>query len=312
MSVAPFLSDLAEGPDGGHALWLTTGDGVRIRASVWPDGEKGTVVLLPGRTEYVEKYGRAAESLRRRGFATVSVDWRGQGMAARALPDPMVGHIADFAEYQADLDAVLGMVAARGLPEPLFLMAHSMGGCIGLRALTRGLPFRAAAFSAPMWGISMAAWMRPLAHVVSSLSALMGQTHRYAPGTGGTTYVLEAAFQGNLLTTDPEMWDYMRRQAQAHPQIPLGGPSLGWLNAALRECGALALLPSPPVPVVTALGTAEKIVDVPPIHMRMAQWSDGRLDLYSGAEHEVMMETPAHRDRFFDAACDLFDRVRQA
>ena len=56
---APFFADLADGPPGGRAVWLRTEDGVRIRVGLWRGGEKGTVVLLPGRTEYIEKYGRA-------------------------------------------------------------------------------------------------------------------------------------------------------------------------------------------------------------------------------------------------------------
>ena len=38
----------------------------------------------------------------------------------------------------------------------------------------------------------------------------------------------------------------------------------------------------------------------------MAGWADGQLDLYPGAEHEIMMETPAVRRRFFDRAAALF------
>ena len=33
---------------------------------------------------------------------------------------------------------------------------------------------------------------------------------------------------------------------------------------------------------------------------------DGGLDLYHGAEHEVPMEVPTHRTRFFDSAAALF------
>ena len=39
----------------------------------------------------------------------------------------------------------------------------------------------------------------------------------------------------------------------------------------------------------------------------MADWTGGRLDLIEGAQHEVMMETPATRARFFAEACALFD-----
>lgn len=306
MKAAPFYADVADGPEGGEALWLTAADGVRCRVAVWAAGADGTVILLPGRTEYAEKYGRAAGDLARRGFATLVIDWRGQGLADRALADAMVGHVADFAEYQLDLDAAMALADEMGLPEPRYLMSHSMGGCIGLRALTRALPFRAAVFSAPMWGISMAAWMRRLAQVISSLSGRLGMAHRYAPGTGAKTYVTEADFAENVLTTDAGMWAYMRNQVQAHPDLALGGPSLGWLNAALAECRALAMLPAPKLPTICALGTAEKVVDPAPVHLRMAGWGNGQLDLYPGAEHEVMMETPASRKGFFDRAARLY------
>lgn len=303
---APLFADLAEGPSGGRALWLRTADDVRIRAAIWGDGGRGTVFLFPGRTEYIEKYGRAAAVLAAQGYVTLVVDWRGQGLADRAFADRLIGHVGQFDEYQRDVDALLGLAGQDGLPRPFHLLSHSMGGCIGLRSLMRGLPFASAVFSAPMWGISMAAWSRPIAHLLGRLAAPFGQAHRYAPGTGGQTYVLAAPFQGNVLTTDPGMWDYMRRQVTAQPDLALGGPSLGWLGAALRECGALAALPAPSTPAITALGTAEKVVDVAPIHLRMAGWASGRLDIYQGAEHEVPMETPVHRSRFFDAAVAQF------
>ena len=303
---APLFTAEADGPPDGRAFWLRGADGVQIRVAVWGGGTNGTVFLFPGRTEYIEKDGRAAADLQARGFTTLVVDWRGQGLAQRAYEDRMIGHVGHFDEFQRDVDAVLAFAGAQGLPQPFHLLCHSMGGCIGLRSLMRGLPFASAVFSAPMWGISMAAWMRPVAHVIGRLAGPFGQAHRYAPGTGGQTYVLAAPFQGKVLTTDAEMWDYMRRQVSAHPDLALGGPSLGWLGAALRECSALAALPAPATPAITALGTAEKVVDVAPIHLRMAGWANGRLDLYPGAEHEVPMEIPSHRKRFFDDAARLF------
>lgn len=308
MTDAPFHGQIADGPEGGRAHWLHAADGVRLRVGVWPvEAAKGTVFLLPGRTEYVEKYGRAAADLAQRGYVTLAVDWRGQGLADRAFDDALVGHVGDFAEYQRDFDAVIAFARASGLPQPWFMMAHSMGGCIGLRRLTGDHPFKAAAFSAPMWGILISAWMRPMAVAMASASRWLRFDHRYVPGTSETTYVLSCPFAGNSLTTDPEMWDYMRQQALAVPALTLAGPSLGWLQAALRECNALTALPSPDLATLTALGLQERIVDVGPIHARMARWPKGTLSLYPAAEHEVMMERPATRARFFDEACALYD-----
>lgn len=308
MTEAPFHSAIADGPEGGYARWLQATDGVQIRAGHWPLATaKGTVFLLPGRTEYIEKYGRAARDLAQRGYATLTIDFRGQGLADRALDDPMLGHVRDFAEYQRDMEALITFARAEGLAEPWFLMGHSMGGAIALRVLMGRHPFKAVAFSAPMWGILMSALMRPMALVMGHAARAMGFDHRAVPGSREATYVLAVPFVGNTLTTDAEMWDYMRQQALAVPALTLAGPSLGWLQAALAECRALAALPAPDLAALTALGLQERIVDTATIHARMAQWPKGTLSLYPGAEHEVMMERPDTRARFFDESCALFD-----
>ena len=152
MDSAPLHNDLAEGPEGGQAYWLRTADGVRIRAAYWPGNGRGTVFVLPGRTEYVEKYGRAAADLVARGYSAILIDWRGQGMADRA-GDPMIGHIDNFAQFQTDLDAVRDMAERLNAPKPWYMIAHSMGGCIGLRALHNRFPVESAVFSGPMWGL---------------------------------------------------------------------------------------------------------------------------------------------------------------
>ena len=113
-------------------------------------------------------------------------------------------------------------------------------------------------------------------------------------------------FGGNVLTTDPDMWMYMKGQVTQRPELALAGPSLGWLHAALTECTALSLLPAPDVPCVTWLGTSERVVDPAPVHLRMAGWRAGQIEMMSGAEHEIMMETHDRRAVFFDSAARLF------
>jgi len=129
METAPFFEDIAFGPAGGAAHWLTTDDGARIRVGHWPFADaKGTVLMFPGRTEYIEKYGDAAREMQAHGYASVAIDWRGQGIADRFLPERRLGHVGTFADYQKDVRAVMDHVRALGLPEPYYLVAHSMGG----------------------------------------------------------------------------------------------------------------------------------------------------------------------------------------
>ncbi|RKF14843.1 alpha/beta hydrolase [Roseovarius spongiae] len=308
MESAPFLADIDDGPPGGRAVWATGADGVRIRVGHWPrEGAAGTVLLFPGRTEYIEKYGRTARDLGARGYATLAVDWRGQGLADRLGEDAMAGYVRDFADYQYDVAAMLGAAEALGAARPLHLLAHSMGGCIGLRALIDGLPAAACAFTGPMWGIRIEPPLRPLAWALSCGGSRLGFGHMYAPGGGPENYVLHEPFETNKLTSDSQMYQYMIDQARAHPELGLGGPTLRWLYEALTECRALARLPSPELPCVTAIGDEEDIVDVARIEDRMDRWPDGRLLRFPGARHEVLMEGPEVREDLFDAICARFD-----
>lgn len=308
LPAAPLYEDVAGGPPGGVAVWADTSDAMRIRLAAWrPDGPaRGTVLLFPGRTEYIEKYGDAAREMARRGYATLAIDWRGQGLAPRLLDDRRIGHVNRFTDYQYDVAAMVEAATAMGLPRPWHLLAHSMGGCIGLRAVMRGLPVETCAFSGPMWGIALSPAMKPLAWVMAHAAPVLGLGTRLPPNASPDNYVQVQPFEGNFLTTDPDMYAMMQRQLAAYPDLGLGGPSLHWLREALSECRQLAARPSPDLPCCCFLGGNERIVDSGAIHARMAAWPNAALELIDGAEHEVLMETPATRARVFDRLAALF------
>ena len=315
MSDAPLFHNIAKGPPGGRAFWRVASDGVRVRLAHWPRHEaspnRGTVLLLPGRTEYIEKYGLTAAELAERGFDTLAIDWRGQGLADRPDEDRVLGHIDHFDEYQLDLAEMMALAGALDLPRPYTMLAHSMGGCIGLRGLHNGLDVVGACFSAPMWGIVMSRAIRPIAWGLSWALHQSPWKMTLSPGTVRQTYVLAEGFADNMLTTDPEMWAMMQDQAKAHPELTLGGPTVGWLFAALAEMHELAGLDIPEVPSVTWLGTNERIVETAPIHAMMARWPDGQLQIAEGCEHEVLMEPPTVRDQVYASIEHLSMRRRK-
>ena len=307
MIPAPCLED---GHGGGQALWLTCADGVRIRVVLWAStGARGTVLILPGRTEHAEKYGPTAARLAAAGYAAAAIDWRGQGLADRLLPDPRKGHVGRFADYQLDLSAFRMAVKAAGLPAPLFLLAHSMGGCIGLRGLVQGLEVAAAAFSAPMWGLKVPGGQPRLLAAAFTGMSRAGLRGRYAPppASGATCYLETGAFADNTLTTDRGEWDWMQGQLRANPELVIAGPTIGWLAEALAEIAALSRLPSPAVPCIAAVGGHERIVDPAAIVARMSRWPGGELMEIPGAEHEILMETEHLRARFLSGVVAMFD-----
>ena len=308
LSPAPFhqLADIRETP--AEAYWLRSDDDVRLRAALWrAEDAAGTVLLFPGRTEYVEKYAPVAPALTGAGFNVLAIDWRGQGLADRLQANPRPGHVEDFAQYQLDVLAIVEAAAALDLPEPWHLLGHSMGGAIGLAALYNGLPVETVAFSAPMWGINHAPMPQAVASGLSALARRLGKGGAAAFGTGGNgTYVLDEPFQNNLLTSDADSWARMVREAGHWPELTLGGATYAWVAAALAECRRLASEPSPDLPMLVSLGSHELVISAPAIRARAAAWPAGRLLEIEGGHHEVMFEAPELQQKFLDAALDLF------
>lgn len=302
------LHRLPDEPDsGGRAFWVTTSDGLRLRLGLWqPAGTaRGTVLLFQGRTEYLEKYSPIAAWLAAQGLAVIAPDWRGQGLSDRLLADPRPGHIGDFADYRADVTAVVSAAESLALPRPWHLLAHSMGGCIGLAALLDGLLVARAAFSAPMWGLHHPLVPGGVISALTSGARLLHRTGRAAVGTGGGgTYLLDTRFRGNALTSDARQWARLVAQAGSWPELTLGGATYGWIAAARREMARLAAMPSPAIPALIGVGGAEAVVSPAAIRRRAASWPQARLLELPGARHELMFDHSA--PQFLAAVEQLF------
>ena len=308
-TTAPLHAEIARGPEGGAAHWIHAQDGLRLRAGHWPavGPAKGTVLLFPGRTEYIEKYGDAANFFATQGLASLVIDWRGQGMADRLLADRRIGHVDKFTDFQSDLRAVLAAVDTLDLPGPRHVLGHSMGGAIALRAVMEGMQVQSCVFTGPMFGIHISGVLRPMGWALAYAAPVVGLGQMLPPTTKIQNYVQANGFDGNVLTSDPEMYQLMQDQLAAYPDLALGGPSLVWLREALTEALYLSKRPSPNLPCLTVLGAEEKIIETQRVHDRMAAWPNGELMVVDGAEHEVLMETPEIRTRILDKMTALFE-----
>src|SRR5512142_2246119 len=107
---------------------VKTPDGITLRFARWapPPGRKGTVVLLQGRAEFIEKYFETVHDLRARGFAVATFDWRGQGLSQRALSDSRKGHVRNFSQFDLDLETFVKEILLPDCPPPHFVIGHSM------------------------------------------------------------------------------------------------------------------------------------------------------------------------------------------
>src|ERR1700704_5663203 len=175
-------------PEGAHVGTVKTSDGVVLRFARFdpPAGRKGTLVVLPGRTEFIEKYFEVVHDARKRGFAVAILDWRGQGLSDRALPNARKGHIYDFSEYDRDLEAFVKDIVLPDCPAPYYALGHSMGAAVLIRSVQHGRQwFDRIVLSGPMIRLSGASGS-PYARTSATLLRLVGMGSRYVPGGGGT------------------------------------------------------------------------------------------------------------------------------
>jgi lysophospholipase len=301
---------LGESPDHGLGFWLKTTDGFRIRLGVWrsAEKEKGTVLIFPGRCEYVEKYGKTISDLLSKNYSVAVIDWRGQGLSDRHSSDRKLGHVNNFSDYQADVEAFVKKVKDLDFTGPFFLLGHSMGACIGFRSLLRGLDVKACAFTSPLWGIRLPRPKLLAAKYISNIALFFGQPHMYAPGTGPESYVLANEFSGNRLTNDSDMYEYYIRQATHLTEHQIGGPSMGWLSQAIKETSALKHLPSPSVPCQVFCGMNDEVIDVEVAQARMKIWPMGKFTMIENAKHDLLSEVPSIRHSIVDQIDVFFSK----
>ena len=308
MKPAPFFQEISDGPANGSAFWATTEDLKRLRIGYWPADQDvcGTIFLFPGRTEYIELQGRLATDLVAKRFSVLTIDWRGHGLAQRLLENPATLHIDEFANYQTDVDTFLRVANELDVPKPWFLLANSMGGVIGLRAIMHGLPVSACSFTAPMWGIEMSLLQRLISMPVTWAACASGRGETYVPGHDGKNYVSHAPFEGNRITCDRENYDYWFRQACAKPELQTAGSSMRWLHESLKECRRISKLPTPHLPCITFYGDCDEVVDERAIQQRMEAWSNGEFVEVKNAKHALLLEKPAVRASVISKTVQLF------
>jgi lysophospholipase len=288
---------------------LKTRDGVTLRFARFapPPGRKGTVVLLQGRAEYVEKYFETVRDLRARGFAVATFDWRGQGLSDRALADRQKGHVRNFSEYIIDLESVMEQVVLPDCPPPIYALGHSMGGAVAIKACHDGSRwFDRVVLTAPMIALptgKLDSVVGPLARFMR----LIGRGSASVP-TGHGEAIGTEDFIGNVLTSDPVRFARNMAVLEEDPELGIGAPTIAWADAALRlmkqfavpgYAGALRQ------PILMVAAGRDEVVSTPAIETFGMNLLAGSHLILAGSRHEILQEQDHYRGQFW-AAFDAF------
>lgn len=284
------------------------GGAARMAVAGDDTAERGTLVILPGRAEFIEKYAEAAADFCERGFAVAVVEWHGQGLSRRWALRPERGFVTDYAEYLDDLATALDHLASIGAPRPWILLGHSMGGHIGLRWLhDAAASFDAAVMTAPMFGIPLAAVPEPTARFLGRMAVRLGAGRHYAPGQ--RDFAIERClYERNPLTSSPARFQAYRDLLHARPELAVGGATWGWLDATLRSIAitrAPGYLEHIPTPMLLCVAGEDRVIANRSIVQFAGRLPHATLRLFPGARHELLIERDDIRHEVL-AAIDAF------
>ena len=250
---------------------LRSRDGTELAWHHWPapHPSRGSVLLVHGVGEHLQRYPHVAEALTQAGFEVGGIDLRGHGLSTGKR-----GHVLRWQDYVDDVHA-----AAERLPDPLFLTAHSMGALVALDFLRTDTRTQAVVLSGPLLGVAVEAprWKTSLAGVLS----------RLAPGLQLANEIDPAEVCGNL--------DVQRRYQEDPLNFNRVTPR--WyteMRTALERVRAHAS--GYRLPLQVHAGTEDRIVSLDALHRFLGQWGgEHELHLWPKGKHEVFNETFAEQ-----------------
>jgi lysophospholipase len=293
-------------PKGTDVYAAHTRNNMRLRAMTAPaltPTSKGTVVILNGRADFVERYFETMGELQRRGYHVAGFDWRGQGGSQRLLKDHLRGHIRSYREYDEDLRAVMEGVVTKNCPGPYYAMGHSTGGHILLRSLSRQSWFKKAIVTSPLMELQYGSWPKGVAFFLASLATAFGFGWAYLPGFKRLPFLLRG-FADNILTSDERRWTRDLRTLEEHPDLGVGGPTYAWLVATMlsfKDLHSRNKGQGLNCPVMMVLAGRERVVDNRAAHSFAEGMPGVSVVTIAQSQHEILLECDAVRKEFWAA-----------
>lgn len=282
--------------------YLITSNGRRLRYAIArPSGpSRGTVLILPGRNECIEKYFETLRDLNERSFTALIFDWRGQGGSDRILKNPAKGHITSLSHYYADIDMVFRNVALPDCPGPYVILGHSLGGLVVLRFMPRFQNrIERIVLSAPL--VALPAHGRPIATLAAALRytglgrLAIRRLRRHGPGWNAAT---------NPLTSDPVRFARNDAIIRAAPQLGVTSLTAGWLHAACRAMRRLEdtdFIAQLHIPTLIVTAGADRVVDCAAAERLAWRMRSGHALSLPHARHELLQEKDLYRAPFLAA-----------
>jgi lysophospholipase len=282
-------------------------DGKRINFHIIKRGMKKAFVIIPGRTEPTRKYAEVVWDLKDEGADFFLMDHRGQGYSERMLKDPHKGYVKRFEDYIEDFDKFLQQNVLNKGYEKIYLIAHSMGGAIGLyHHILKGRTFDKIVAVAPMLEVETGSFSHTFTINYMRFLTLMGMGENFVPGAdrGDVNF----PFDNNEVTHSLVRFEMARDIERENLYLVMGGATNHWVVEALVAGRKISR-------------KKKKLKDVPILLLQAGQdtfvrsrrqnqvckLKNCRKVRFEDAKHEILMESDEIRD---DAMREIVEFLR--
>jgi lysophospholipase len=279
-------------------------DGRKMRYAVFRSGSdvpKGTIVLLQGRNESIEKYFETITDLNAMGLWVATFDWRGQGGSARLLKNSRRGHVRRFSDLERDLNTFIETVVLPDAKLPFFILAHSMGALVALKSATRLTNrIERMVLSAPFVGgrgYGVPLWLLKFLAKAATLT-----------GFGWAQFIKDTLrdrkFEGNNLTSDRIRFERNQTIVKEFPELGLGPPTARWIAVmmdTIERVVTMDFLRKIEIPCLVLAPSNDEVVPYHYFEEFSRKFRAGKLITISGAMHELFNERDVFRAQALSA-----------
>lgn len=281
--------------------------GAYIRLVHWlphhPSVHPATILLLQGRSSYMEKFEETIEDLRNLGYEVWTFDWRGSGGSSRLIAsNAQKVHIESYETYINDLDHIIRTQIKPKSHHPLILMGISLGGHLALRYLEEKPNDVTGAFLiAPMLNIHTNPYPYWLARLMVTTATWLGFGNAYAFGYGDYNPNVKIDPQ-KVGTTDLVRYQRQLDLNLSQMSLVTSGPTFGWVYETFKSIdlvNAPSSLKKISAPVMIIRAGQETVVDNSKDNLLCTQIPQCQLKTYDKARHNIFMEQDVFRHRLF-------------
>ncbi len=281
-----------------------TGHQIHFQQTMPTQHAKGTIIALPGLSEFSEKYYETAQFFIKHGYRFAVIDWAYQGKSSRFNDNP---HKRYSDGYDTDLNDLKYFIDHYiDTDMPLFLLGHSMGGHIGLRFLMQQPDyFQAAAFSAPMIGIKDLKYTGWLIQLLKPLFHLFKTS--YVPGGKDWHEGARKSDGADIFSSDPVRGSLHNAWCLHNPALQVGNVTIKWVLESLASAQILKKnFDKIDIPVLLAIAGQEKLVDNDKIKKAAQKIKQSRVLVLPNAKHEILVETNEIYNKFLKETLKIF------